>query len=58
LSAILVVASCALEAESQETKVSVSPGELPAVIKKAIEETFPNGRITLIEKEVEGYRYE
>ncbi len=54
LSAMLVVASCASQAASQETKVSVSPAELPAVIRKAIEETFPNGRITLIEKEVEG----
>ncbi len=54
LSAFLVVASCASEAASQETKVSVSPAELPAVIRKAIEETFPNGRITEIEKEVEG----
>ncbi len=54
LSAMLVVANCASEAAAQETKVSVSPGELPAVIREAIEETFPNGRITRIEKEVEG----
>ncbi len=54
LSAMLVVVNCASEAASQETKVSVSPAELPAVIKEAIEETFPNGRITLIEKEVVG----
>ncbi len=54
LSMVLVVASCASEAASQEVKVSVSPAELPVVIKKAIEETFPNGRITRIEKEVEG----
>ncbi len=54
LSTFLVVANSASQAASQETKVSVSPAELPAVIRKAIEETFPNGRITLIEKEVEG----
>lgn len=54
LSAMLMVANCASEAASQEVKVSVLPGELPAVIRKAIEETFPNGRITRIEKEVEG----
>ena len=54
LSAMLVVANCASEAASQEVKVSVSPGELPAVIKEAIEETYPNGRITEIEREVEG----
>ncbi len=54
LSAMLVVVNCASEPASQEVKVSVLPGELPAVIKKAIEETFPNGRITGIEKEVEG----
>ena len=54
LSAMLVVANCASGAASQETKVSVPLAKLPAVIKKAIEETFPNGRITEIEKEVTG----
>ncbi len=54
LCTFLVVANSASQAASQETKVSVSPAELPAVIRKAIKETFPNGRITRIEKEVEG----
>ena len=61
LSTFLVVASCASQAASQEANVSVSEvkvsvplPELPSVIREAIEETFPNGRITLIEKEVEG----
>lgn len=54
LSAMLVVANCASEAELQETKASVSAGDLPAVVKEAFEETFPNGRIVTIEKEVKG----
>ncbi|MBW8038589.1 MAG: hypothetical protein FVQ85_01165 [Planctomycetes bacterium] len=53
-SAMLVVAGCASEAVPQERKVTVVPSELPAVIRKAIEEAFPKGRIIGIEKEVEG----
>jgi len=37
-----------------ERKITVQPSELPAIIKKAIEETFPQGRILKIQKEVEG----
>ncbi len=37
-----------------EKKVSVKPSELPASVKKAIDHTFPDGKITEIEKEVEG----
>ena len=54
LSTILVVTGLPSQASVQERKVSVPPSELPAVIKKAIEEAFPNGRIIRIQKEVEG----
>ncbi|HEG42663.1 MAG TPA: hypothetical protein ENH94_01295, partial [Phycisphaerales bacterium] len=37
-----------------EEKVSVKPSELPAAVKKAIDQAFPNGKIAEIEKEVEG----
>jgi hypothetical protein len=39
---------------AQEKKVSVLPSELPAIIKKALEEAFPQGQIIKIQKEVEG----
>ncbi len=54
LSTILVVTGLPSQASAQERKVSVPPSELPAVIRKAIEEAFPNGRIIRIQKEVEG----
>jgi hypothetical protein len=54
LSAMLVVIGCASQAVAQERKVSVLPSELPAVIRKAIEEAFPKGEIITIQKEVEG----
>ena len=54
LSTILVVTGFPSQASAQERKVSVLPSELPAVIRKAIEEAFPNGRIIRIQKEVEG----
>jgi len=54
LSTMLVVIGCASGAAAQERKVSVLQSELPAVIRKAIEEAFPGGRIIGIEKEVEG----
>ena len=54
LSTMLVVTGFPSQASAQERKVSVLPSELPAVIRKAIEEAFPNGRIIRIQKEVEG----
>jgi len=51
---MLVVIGCASGAAAQERKVSVLQSELPAVIRKAIEQAFPKGRIIRIEKEVEG----
>jgi len=41
-------------AAAREKKVYVQLAELPADIKKAIDQAFPNGEITKIEKEVEG----
>lgn len=53
--AILTVTVSSLQAASvREEKVYVPLAELPANIKKAIEQAFPNGEITKIEKEVEG----
>ncbi|MHC4677173.1 MAG: hypothetical protein ACYTEK_00595 [Planctomycetota bacterium] len=54
LSAMLVVAGSPSESAAQEKKVTVSLSDLPAAIAKAIKQAFPNGRITKIEKEVEG----
>jgi NAD(P)H dehydrogenase (quinone) len=54
LSAILMVIGCAPEAAAQERKVTVLRSELPAVVRKAIEDAFPKGRIIRIQKEVEG----
>jgi multimeric flavodoxin WrbA len=54
LFAMLVVAGCESEVVAQERKVTVEQSELPAVIKQAIEEAFPQGQIIKIEKEVEG----
>ncbi len=54
LSTILVATGLPSQASAQERKVSVTPSELPDVIRKAIEEAFPKGRIIRIQKEVEG----
>ncbi len=54
LSTMLAVMGFPSQAAAQERKVSVSPSELRAVIRKAIEEAFPKGQILRIEKEVEG----
>jgi multimeric flavodoxin WrbA len=50
----LLFTGCASEAAAQERKVTVPQSELPAVIRKAIEQTFPRGQIIRIEREVEG----
>ena len=54
LSAMLVVTGFPSQAAAEERKVSVLPSELPAVIRKAIKQAFPKGRIIRIHKEVEG----
>ena len=54
LSTMLVVTGLPSQAGAQEKKVSVSPSELPAAIRKAIEQAFPDGQIVSIQKEVEG----
>jgi len=51
ISAIIGIPSLAGAAER---KITVQASELPTVIKKAIEEAFPQGEILKIEKEVEG----
>ena len=53
-SVLLAVTGCPSEAAAQERKVTVLESELPAVIRKAIDKDFPQGRIIKIEKEVEG----
>lgn len=54
LSTTLLVVGCASQAAAQERKVSLLPADLPAAIRKAIEEAFPRGEIMAIQKEVEG----
>lgn len=54
LSTMLAVIGSLSLAATQERKVSVSPSELPPLIRKAIQEAFPAGEILRIEKEVEG----
>jgi hypothetical protein len=41
-------------ASAAERKITVQPEDLPAAIKKAIDEAFPKGQILKIQKEVEG----
>ena len=53
-STMLVVISFPSQAVAQERKILILPSELPAVIKKTIEEAFPKGQIIRIQKEVEG----
>lgn len=54
LTSILAAIALASASEIQEKKVKVSQSELPAVIKNAIEQTFPDVEVLSIEKEVEG----
>lgn len=54
LSTMLAVTSIFSEAAIQERKVSVLPSELPAIIKKAVEEAFPKGEILGVQEEIEG----
>jgi len=51
---ILVANGFASGAAPQEKKVSVRITELPGVIKKAIEKSFPKGQIIAVQQEVEG----
>lgn len=54
LCTVLFVLGLVSEALARERKVSVLPSEFPALMKKAIEEAFPDGEILSIEQEVEG----
>lgn len=54
LLAMLVVSCSLIESEAGEKKVTVQPSELPPAVAKAIKDAFPEGKITTIQKEVEG----
>jgi len=54
VSVIIAVVILTSMPAAAEKKVSVKPSELPATIKKAIDQAFPDGTIIEIEKEVEG----
>lgn len=54
LSAMLVITNFSCHSVTQERKVTVLPSELPVVIRKAIEQAFPDGQVIAIQKEVEG----
>lgn len=54
LSAVSVVMCLPSQAAAQEKKVTVKRSELPAVIKRAIGQAVPGGRVVKIEKEIEG----
>jgi uncharacterized membrane protein YkoI len=51
---VLIITSFPAQVTARERKVTVLPSELPAVIRKAIEQAFPRGQIIRIQKEVEG----
>jgi len=54
LSTMLVITNFSCRSATQERKATVLSSELPVVIRKAIEQAFPEGQITAIQKEVEG----
>lgn len=49
-----LLGSVSSQSASAERKISVEPSDLPADIRKAIDEAFPNGTIVEIEQEIEG----
>ncbi len=51
---MLVTTNFSCHSVTQERKVTMLPSELPVVIRKAIEQAFPEGKIIAIQKEVEG----
>ena len=54
LSIMIVAINVSCRSEIQESKITVLPTELPVVILNAIKQTFPEGQIIAIQKEVEG----
>ena len=54
LSTMLVTTNFSCRSVTQEKKVAVLPSELPVGIRNAIEQAFPEGQITAIQKEIEG----
>jgi len=51
---VLVTINISCHSVTQERKITVLPSELPVVIRKAIEQSFPHGQVIVIQKEVEG----
>ncbi len=52
---VLIAAACAPgTAQVAERKVDVAMSDLPAAIKQAVREAFPQGKILAVQKEVEG----
>jgi hypothetical protein len=51
---MLVATNISCHSMTQERKITVLPSELPVVIRKAIEQSFPEGQVIAIQKEVEG----
>jgi hypothetical protein len=54
LSTMLLTTNFSCRSEIQEKKVTVVSSKLPAVIRKAIEQEFPDGQIMAIQQEIEG----
>ncbi|MEN6428451.1 MAG: PepSY domain-containing protein [Phycisphaerales bacterium] len=54
LLSMVAIAALSCAGETRERKVAVSPSEVPASIREAIQEALPKGQIMAIEKEVEG----
>lgn len=54
LLSMVAIAALSCTGETRERKVAVSPSEVPASVRAAIDEAFPAGQIMAIEKEVEG----
>lgn len=51
---MLVTTNISCHSMTQERKITVLPSELPVSIRKAIEQSFPEGQLITIQKEVEG----
>jgi len=54
LSLVAWIAGLSCENEMREKKVVISPSEIPAPVRAAVEGAFPKGQIVGVEKEVEG----
>ncbi len=54
LSSTVMLAGLSCESEMRERKVVISPSEVPASVRAAVEGAFPEGQIVAIQQEVEG----